>query len=64
MSGCLHPATFPSKWSAKAFIERSRIFDALWQCPDCRFWVVGLFDEAPLSVLRSGVGIFTKEETK
>jgi hypothetical protein len=54
-----HAATFPSKWSAKAFVSKSRFFDAVWLCPICRFWVAGKFEEAPVE--ETPKGIFTKE---
>jgi hypothetical protein len=59
---CLHRATFPTKYTAKAFVERSRTTDAYWLCPDCRFWVAGNYDDAPIEDLSKEIGIFTKPE--
>ena len=62
MISCYHRATFPTKWVAKNFVERSTTTDSYWLCPACRFWVAGRFDEAPVEILTSEVGIFTKRE--
>ncbi len=56
--------TFLSRYAAKTAVQRSRIVDAYWQCPDCNFWVAGLFDDAPIEVRTSEVGIFTNPATE
>jgi hypothetical protein len=58
---CLHRATFPTRYTAKAFVERSITTDAYWLCPDCRFWVAGSFTEAPVE--DPTTGIFTQPES-
>lgn len=59
MSSCLHRMTFLSRYAAKNAVSRSRVVDAYWLCPECKFWVAGNYEDAPVEALTSEIGIFS-----
>ena len=61
---CLtHRVTFLKKGMAVSYVKKfSSLFDSVWKCPDCRFWVASDWRDVPPEQLSQTVGIFYKEE--
>lgn len=66
MSACRsHRVVFFKEGMAIQYVKKfSQLFDSVWKCPDCRFWVASDWRDVPPGVLSSTVGIFYKEEAK
>jgi hypothetical protein len=60
-----HRVMFLKKGMAIQFVKKfSQLFDSVWKCPCCNFWIASDWRDVPPDQLSQSVGIFYKEEER